>query len=225
VCVYACVRGACVCTYMHTYIHTYLHIHTHMFTGMQEPNSYTATILAPSSSTTNTLPAITSPSSGDGEYSGFQDEESMTHEAEEEGWHFTEDDDQRSQLLVDDETLACNLKSGIRVKLKSGIRVKLKSGIRVKLFEANNAVKMKRISLRLVDAHLHAICVHPTQLSQQILEAFLRGKGLQEHVKHVVDEKLLKCVSDGGPNPTQWQKHTLCLLCAAVHHACGLSNK
>jgi hypothetical protein len=157
-----------------------------MFTGMQEPNSYTATILAPSSSTTNTLPAITSPSSGDGEYSGFQDEESMTHEAEEEGWHFTEDDDQRSQLLVDDKTLACHLKCGILVNL----------------FKSSKAVKMKRISLRLIDAHLHRIRAHPTQLSKPELQALLRGKGRQKHVKDVVDNKLLKCVPE-GPNPTR----------------------
>ena len=111
----------------------------------------------------------------------------MTHEAVEEGWSFTEDDDQRNQPLVDDKTRPCHLNSGIDVHI----------------FKVKKAVKMKHISLRLVDAHLYAIGAHPMLLEQTKLQKLLRGKGLQEHVELLIDNKLLKCVSDGGPNPTR----------------------
>ena len=78
----------------------------------------------------------------------------------------------------------------------------LKHGVRVQLFQPGAAQPMLRISLRLLDAHLHRVHVHPVQLPLEKLRGLVRRVGVKQHVKDLIDNKLLQCVP-AGPNPTR----------------------
>ena len=112
-------------------------------------------------------------------------EKTVVHEGLDEGWRFTADDHERFKLLGVSEQ-------------------ELQQGIPVKLFQINRARPMPRISLRLLDSHLHAMNAHPTQLSRKDADMLISRKGLQKHVQDIVRKRLLQC-APVGPNPIRMQ--------------------
>ena len=79
----------------------------------------------------------------------------MIHEGLEDGWKFSSADVKRLQLLNKTDE-------------------QLKQGIQVKLFQAHRATPMPRISLRLLEAHLHVIKAHPTQPEKGMLQQLVQ---------------------------------------------------
>jgi hypothetical protein len=131
---------------------------------------------------TSQPPNLTSPSAPE-----LQLEETMIHAAAAVAWRFTADDDKRCLLLVDHKDTSTE---------------ELRRGVSIKLFQAHMARPLARVSLQLIDTHLHRVQAHPTQLPSEDLDSFIQGKGVRKHVAKVVREKLLQC-EPVGPNPTR----------------------
>jgi hypothetical protein len=113
------------------------------------------------------------------------DERDMEHEGVETG------------LVVDAES---QKRLDLLLEYSDYTEEKLPKGIPIRLFTRQNPQRLPRISIRLIDSHLHATLAHPLQESESRINLFLQGgKELREHVASVVQRIVREFSTPGKP--------------------------